>query len=75
MPYDGLRPYLETLEQQGFMRWIDREVDKDWEISAIGRMIFRGMPEEQRYGLNFTNMGFTPGDGATALAPLMVGYH
>jgi polyketide biosynthesis enoyl-CoA hydratase PksI len=30
--------------------------------------------EEQRYGLNFTSMGFTPGDGSMALAPLMVGY-
>ena len=51
MPYDSLRPYLASLEQQGLMRWIDKEVDKDWEMSALGRMIFRGMAEERRYGL------------------------
>ena len=38
MPYDSLRPYLDRLEKENLVRWIDREVDKDWEISAIGRM-------------------------------------
>jgi hypothetical protein len=41
MPYESLRPYLETLERADLIRWIDKEVDKDWEISALGRMIFR----------------------------------
>jgi polyketide biosynthesis enoyl-CoA hydratase PksI len=31
--------------------------------------------ETSRYGVNFTNMGFTPGMGATALLPAIVGYH
>jgi UbiD family decarboxylase len=61
MPYESLRPYLERLEQQGLMRWIDKEVDKDWEISAVGRMIFRGMPEERRYGMGFRNIRGYPG--------------
>jgi UbiD family decarboxylase len=56
MPYESLRPYLDTLEQQGLIKWIDKEVDKDWEISAIGRMIFRGMSEEHRYGFGFRNI-------------------
>jgi 4-hydroxy-3-polyprenylbenzoate decarboxylase len=56
MPYDSLRPYLDRLEKENLVRWIDREVDKDWEISAIGRMIFRGMPEERRYGFGFRNI-------------------
>jgi polyketide biosynthesis enoyl-CoA hydratase PksI len=29
---------------------------------------------EKRYGFNFTNLGFTPGDGATALLPALVGH-
>jgi len=61
MPYESLRPYLETLERQGLMRWIDQEVDKDWEISALGRMIFRGMTEERRYGFGFRNIKGYPG--------------
>lgn len=61
MPYESLRPYLDRLEQQGLMRWIDKEVDKDWEISAVGRMIFRGMPEERRYGMGFRNIRGYPG--------------
>lgn len=28
-----------------------------------------------RYGFNFTDMGFTPGMGTTALLPLLVGHH
>jgi 4-hydroxy-3-polyprenylbenzoate decarboxylase len=56
MPYDSLRPYLASLEQQGLMRWIDKPVDKNWEISAIGRMIFRGMAENRRYGFGFRNI-------------------
>lgn len=61
MPYESLRPYLATLEQQGLMRWIDTPVDKDWEIAAIGRMIFRGMAENRRYGFGFHNIKGFPG--------------
>jgi UbiD family decarboxylase len=61
MPYESLRPYLDRLEEENLIRWIDREVDKDWEISAIGRMIFRGMPEERRYGFGFRHIKDHPG--------------
>ena len=62
MPYDSLRPYLGVLEQKGLFRWIAAEVDKDWEIATIGRMIFRGLPEERIrfhtcYGVNFYGNG------------------
>ena len=61
MPYESLRPYLDTLERQGLIKWVDKQVDKDWEISAIGRMIFRGMPEHRRYGFGFRNIKGHPG--------------
>src|SRR5258708_74581 len=61
MPYESLRPYLETPEGKGLMRWIDREVDKDWGISPRGRMSFRGMEEQSRYGFGFRNIKGFPG--------------
>src|SRR6266851_1130694 len=61
MPHDSLRSYLDRLEQYGLIKWIDKEVDKDWEISAVGRMIFRGMAEERRYGMGFRNIKNYPG--------------
>ena len=66
MPYDGLRPYLDVLEQQGRMRWVDKEVDKDSEIGAIVRMIFRAMPEDKRYGIGFRNIKVLPGGRVVA---------
>src|ERR1700761_6736861 len=60
MPYESLRPYLDVLEQRGLMKWVDKEVDKDWEISAVGRMMFRGMAEERRYGVGFRNISGYP---------------
>ena len=66
MSYDGLRPYLQVLEQRGMMRWVDKEVDKDWEISAVCRMIFRAMAEENRYGIGFRNVKGFPGGRVVA---------
>lgn len=31
--------------------------------------------ESSRYGVNFTNMGFTPGMGTTSLLPVVAGHH
>ena len=77
MPYDGLRPYLQVLEQQGLMRWVDKEVDKDWEIGTVIRMIFRAMPEEKRYGIGFRNIKGFPGGrfvaGVIAVSHEMIG--
>ena len=60
MPYDSLRSYLDALEKNNLFKWVEREVDKDWEISCIARMLFRAMPEERRIGLGFNNIkGFS----------------
>lgn len=68
MAYDSLRPYLDVLEQQGKMRWVDKEVDKDWEIGAIARMMFCALPEADRCGLGFRNIkGFPNGQVVTGV--------
>jgi UbiD family decarboxylase len=61
MPYEDLRTYLDALERNGLLRWIDKEVDKDTEIGPIGRVMFLALPEEQRYGLGFRNIKGYPG--------------
>jgi 4-hydroxy-3-polyprenylbenzoate decarboxylase len=66
MPFDGLRPYLETLEKKNLMKWVDREVDRDWEIATVTRMMFRAMPEERRVGLGFRNIRGFPGGRVVA---------
>ena len=66
MPYDSLRSYLSALEQQGLFRWVDTEVDKDWEIGTVSRMIFRAMPEDKRYGIGFRNIKGYPGGRVVA---------
>lgn len=66
MAYDDLRSYLGVLEQRGMMRWVDKEVDKDWEIGSVARMIFRAMPEGARYGIGFRNIAGFPGGRVVA---------
>lgn len=66
MAFDGLRPYLQVLEQRGLLRWVDKEVDKDWEIGSVSRMIFRAMTEEKRYGIGFRNIKGFPGGRVVA---------
>lgn len=66
MPYDSLRTYLDALEQQGLFRWVDKEVDNDWEIATVSRMIFRAMPEERRCGVGFRNIKGFPGGRVVA---------
>ena len=61
MPFDGLRPYLETLEKKNLLKWVDREVDREWEIGTVTRMMFRAMPEERRVGIGFRNIRGFPG--------------
>ena len=39
MPFDGLRPYLATLERKNLLKWVEREVDRDWEIATVVRMM------------------------------------
>jgi hypothetical protein len=41
MPYESLRDYLSVLESHGLIQWVEKEVDKDWEISSLARQYFR----------------------------------
>lgn len=53
MPYKDLRDYLAALERVGKLKRITKEVDKDWEISAVGRIAFQTIPEPERPALFF----------------------
>lgn len=66
MPFEGLRDYLEVLEQRGLFHWVEAEVDKDWEIASVARMLFRSYPEERRFGLGFRNIKGFPGGRVVA---------
>ncbi len=66
MAYDSLRTYLAALEQQGLFRWVDAEVDKDWEIATVSRMMFRAMDEDKRVGVGFRNIKGFPGGRVVA---------
>jgi 4-hydroxy-3-polyprenylbenzoate decarboxylase len=52
MAYNDLREYLDVLERKGLLKWIENEVDKDWEISAIARVVSQQSPAD-RYALGF----------------------
>jgi UbiD family decarboxylase len=56
MPYESFREYLETLEKNGSLKWIDAEVDKDWEITSVTRNYFRRVEEKDRCALGFRNV-------------------
>ena len=56
MPYESFRQYLEILEQNGYLKWIDAEVDKDWEITSVARNYFRRTRENKRCALGFRNV-------------------
>ncbi len=51
-----LRTFLTSLEHEGLFRWLDQEVEKDWEIGAITRLIFNGLSEPNRFGIGFSNI-------------------
>ena len=56
MPYEDLRHFIRDLEEYNLFRWVDAEVDKDWEISAVTRTYFRRVPKETRGALGFRNI-------------------
>jgi UbiD family decarboxylase len=53
MPYRDLREYLAALEASGMLHRVRAEVDKDWEIAAVCRVVFQDIPEERRPALLF----------------------
>jgi UbiD family decarboxylase len=48
-----LRTHLKALEDHGLLRRVRREVDKDWELSAIMRWVYMGNEEAKRYAVLF----------------------
>ena len=56
MPYESFRQYLEILESRKWIKWIDAEVDKDWEITSVARIYFRRTPENERCALGFRHV-------------------
>lgn len=53
MAYNDMREYLETLERNGLLCRVKKEVDKDWELSAVCRLTFTQIPPEKRPALMF----------------------
>ena len=53
MPYDSFQEYLGTLEKNGCIKWIEEEVDKDWEITSVARNYFIRTKESERRALGF----------------------
>lgn len=63
---EDLRGYLATLEREGLFKWLHKEVDKDWEIGAITRLIFTGISEKNRFGIGFSRIRGYPGMSVVA---------
>jgi 4-hydroxy-3-polyprenylbenzoate decarboxylase len=53
---NDLRNYLNGLETAGLFKWVDKEVDKDWEVGAITRLVFSGVSEQHRYSIGFSRI-------------------
>lgn len=53
MASEDLRQYLTRIEAAGKLKRIDREVDSDWEISAICRTVWRHFSDRDRFALLF----------------------
>src|ERR1051325_5033045 len=56
MPYADLRAYLATLEEKGKLKRVTKEVDKDWEIAAVCRQLFKKIAPHKRPALMFENV-------------------
>jgi UbiD family decarboxylase len=56
MAYRDLREYVATLEKKGKLKRVTKEVDKDWEIAAVCRQLFKKIPPHARPALMFENV-------------------
>lgn len=54
--YKDLREYLTTLETNGKLLRIKREINKDTELHPFARLQFRGLPEAERKAFLFENL-------------------
>ena len=53
MAYADLREYVAALERHGKLKRVTKEVDKDWEIAAVCRQLFKKIPPNKRPALVF----------------------
>ena len=56
MAYRDLRDYVTALEKRGKLKRVRKEVDKDWEIAAVCRQLFKKISPHQRPALVFENV-------------------
>ena len=56
MAYRDLREYVAALEKHGKLKRVTKEVDKDWEIAAVCRQLFKKIPPQKRPALVFENV-------------------
>jgi len=56
MGFEDLREYLGYLEENGLLKKIAKEVDRDWEIAAVCREVFVRYDKETRPGLLFESV-------------------
>src|SRR6476660_10556007 len=56
MAYHDLREYVATLEKHGKLKRVTKEVDKDWEIAAVCRQLFKKIAPQNRPALVFENV-------------------
>jgi UbiD family decarboxylase len=56
MAYADLREYLNELENKGKLKRVKKEVDKDWEVAAVCRQLFKKIPPQRRPALLFENV-------------------
>lgn len=47
------RTHLRNLETVGLLKHVTKEVDKNWEISAVMRWVYHGNSEPKRYAVMF----------------------
>lgn len=68
-----LRQHLTRLAELNLLREVTCEVDREWEVSCIARLLFFGHPEARRPALHFTRIkGFAEGSivvGAIGASP------
>jgi UbiD family decarboxylase len=56
MAYRDLRDYVATLDKRGKLKRITKAVDKDWEIAAVCRQLFKKIPPHKRPAVVFENV-------------------
>src|SRR5207244_5878716 len=60
MAYRDLRDYLSTLERRGKLHHVKKEVDADWEVTAVMRRVFQRIPPARRPAVMFERIkGFS----------------